>query len=163
MVLRFHPPKRTTAVVIKMDKLKLTIELVPETSWHNNLRSLLPAVAWETLRKKVLADYGNACGICRIAGSLHCHEVWEYDDLKQVQTLTGCMALCPLCHAVKHLGFTEMRSKDVRLEQIITHFMRVNGCDRKTFETHRRDAFKEWEERSKHHWQVAIGDRIIPL
>jgi hypothetical protein len=144
-------------------KLKLTMELVPESSWHNNLRSLLPAAAWDSLRKKVLTDYNNACALCGAAGALHCHEVWEYDDVKQVQTLTGCMALCPLCHAVKHVGFSEMRSTDVRMEQIIAHFMRINKCDRKTFEVHRREAFKVFEERSKHVWQVAIGDRIIPL
>ena len=139
------------------------MELVPESSWHNNLRSLLPATAWDSLRKKVLTDYNNACALCGAAGALHCHEVWEYDDVKQVQTLTGCMALCPLCHAVKHVGFSEMRSTDVRMEQIIAHFMRINKCDRKTFEVHRREAFKVFEERSKHVWQVAIGDRIIPL
>ncbi len=144
-------------------KLKLTIELVPESSWHNNLRSLLPASAWDALRKKVLADYNNACALCGASGSLHCHEVWNYDDAKLVQTLTGCIALCALCHAVKHMGFSEMRSQDKKVEQIIVHFMAVNGCDRKMFEDHRREAFRVFEERSKHAWQVAIGDRIIPV
>lgn len=144
-------------------KLKLTIELVPETSWHNNLRSLLPKSAWETLRKKVLADYKNVCGICGAAGTLHCHEIWNYDDAKQVQTLTGCIALCPLCHAIKHMGLSELRSGEAKREKIIAHFMVVNTCDRKIFEDHRREAFKLFEERSKHRWQAFIGDRIIPV
>lgn len=144
-------------------KLKLTIELVPETSWHNNLRSLLPISAWETLRKKVLADYRNVCGICGASGSLHCHEMWEYDNEKHTQSLRGCMALCGLCHAVKHLGLSEMRWDDGALDRLTAHFMRINRCDRKTFEDHRREAFRVFEERSKHSWQVAIGDRIIPV
>lgn len=131
--------------------LKLTIELIPETSWYNNLRSMMKKEEWDTLRKRVYADYGNKCGICGNPPPLECHEKWEYDDKKYIQKLTGFIALCRLCHAVKHMGLSELRGKAV-----MKHFMKVNGCDRKTFETERKIAYELFEKRSKHSWTLVI-------
>ena len=36
--------------------------------------------------------------------------------------------------------------------------MKVNGCDRGTFEGHYTQAFKQWENRSKHEWQIDLGE-----
>ncbi len=36
--------------------------------------------------------------------------------------------------------------------------MKVNGCDKKTFENHRKTAFKEWNNRSAHDWEVDLGE-----
>jgi hypothetical protein len=35
--------------------------------------------------------------------------------------------------------------------------MRVNGCDRKAFEAHRKKAFDLWSDRSQHEWKVELG------
>lgn len=139
-------------------EFKLTIELVPATSWYNNIRNAISKSAWNTIRKKVYAEYAYKCGICNTSGVIHCHEKWEYDDKKYVQKLIGFIALCPLCHWVKHIGLAGIRARERKLdfEQIIQHFMKVNSCDRKTFEEHRDDAFTKWQERSKHLWKVEI-------
>lgn len=152
-----------TTTINLMKEFKLIIELVPATSWYNNLRNAIPKTTWDTIRRNVYAQYNYRCSICRASGMVHCHEKWEYDDKKYVQKLIGFIALCPLCHWVKHIGLAGIRAREGKLnfEQIIQHFMNVNNCNRKAFEEHRDDTFKKWQERSKHLWKLEI-DRIYP-
>jgi hypothetical protein len=135
--------------------MKLDIELVPETAWNNNMRSLMGREAWDILRKKVYKDFHYRCGICGKAGKLDCHEQWVYDDTNHTQTLKGFIALCELCHAVKHIGLSSMKNT---MDAVIQHYMTVNKCDRMTFEKHKNEAFLLFEERSKHQWQINIGE-----
>lgn len=76
--------------------MKLTIELVPATSWGNNLRSRLPKKSWNAIRKRVYKEADFKCEICGGVGKRHpveCHEVWEYDDVNHIQSLVGFVAL----------------------------------------------------------------------
>lgn len=140
--------------------LILTAELVPSTSWYNNLRAVMSKEQWDYIRKEVYAHYGHKCAICNATGTLHCHEVWLYDDAALTQTLEGFVALCPWCHHIKHLGYAGILSDQGKLdyERLIRHFTQVNQCDRTTFLKHRDFAFDQWERRSKHHWKVDIGE-----
>ncbi len=139
--------------------LKLTIELVPSTSWYNNLRSMMKREQWDVLRHKVYKDYGNKCAICGTDEQLSCHEIWSYDDEKHIQKLTGLIALCELCHRVKHIGLTELEGHRGKLafEKVIEHFMKVNNCSQKEFEQHHNEALKLFEKRSQHQWTIDIG------
>jgi len=142
-------------------ELKLKIELVPSTSWYNNLRNKMGKRDWEQLRKKTYSSYGHQCGICDTReGRLNCHEIWEYDDKEHIQKLIGFIALCGLCHHVKHIGLAGILAGKGQLdyEKVIEHFMKVNSCDRHTFLKHRRQAFAQWRERSQHDWQVDLGE-----
>jgi hypothetical protein len=139
--------------------LRLRIELVPESCWYSNLRDVLPTEAWDRIRRHVYAACGWRCAICGARGPLHCHEVWSYDDAARIQRLEGCLALCEDCHRVKHLGYAGILASEGRLdfERLVAHFLRVNRCDRATFEQHRAAAFVEWEERSRHVWTTDFG------
>ena len=141
-------------------QLKLLIELVPSTSWYNNLRKVLPQKEWDKIRKKSYKDAGHKCTICCPNGKLNCHEVWNYNDETHTQKLKGFIALCDLCHHVKHIGLAEILSSKGALdyEKVIEHFMKVNECDRRTFNEHKKRAFEEWHERSKHDWHVDLGE-----
>ena len=141
------------------DKLKLTIELVPRTSWYDNLRKCISNSAWNKIRGKTCAEYGHRCGICGAEVRLNCHEMWEYSDKKHVQKLVGFIALCNMCHHVKHIGLAEILASEGKLdyEKVVEHFMKVNKCDKKTFEEHREGAFDEWQKRSQYEWHVDLG------
>jgi len=141
-------------------KLKLTIELVPKTSWYNNMRKVLPKTEWDKLRKQTYAEYGHKCGICDAEGRLNCHEIWEYDDSNHRQRLLGFIALCNLCHHVKHIGLAGILASKGQLdyEKVVEHFVKVNRCGRRGFDKHRKKAFTQWAERSKHDWQVDLGE-----
>jgi hypothetical protein len=140
-------------------RLKLTIELVPGTSWYKSLNKLLPRSEWDRVRRRAYAQYGHRCGICGAEGRLNCHELWEYNDATHVQRLSGFIALCDLCHFVKHLGFAGILAAEGKLdiESIVRHFMNVNQCDREAYEKHREQAFRQWAARSRHKWSIDFG------
>lgn len=145
---------------MKSKELRLKIELVPSTSWYNNLRKYITKEDWDKIRKTAYANYGYRCGICGAEARLNCHEIWEYDDKKHIQKLKGFIALCDMCHHVKHMGLARIFASKGKLdyEKVIEHFMKVNKCDRIIFERHKEKAFVQREKRSSHEWQVDLGE-----
>jgi len=124
------------------------------------MRKVMSQWDWDVLRKKIYADYGHKCGICGATGRLDCHELWEYDDQEQMQTLRGFIALCDLCHHVKHIGLARILADEgkISMEDIIAHFLQVNGCEYPDYFNHAHSSWATWEKRSKHDWQVDLGD-----
>jgi hypothetical protein len=61
---------------------------------------------------------------------------------------------------VKHLGMAIVLSNQGKLDykKVVEHFMRINNCDRATFEEYRIKAFDQWRARSQHDWKVELGD-----
>ena len=140
--------------------LKLKVELVPSTSWYKNLRKHTHKADWDKIRKKAYTDFGDMCGICGKKGKLNCHEIWEYDDQTHTQKFGGFIALCNMCHYVKHIGLAGILASQGKLnyEKVIEHFMKVNNCDRRMFEAHKKRAFEKWHERSQHQWKIDFGE-----
>jgi hypothetical protein len=68
----------------------------------------MPKSGYDTLRRSVCRRYGYRCGICGAAGRMNAHELWRYDDTTQVQRLESIMAVCDMCHHVKHLGHADI-------------------------------------------------------
>lgn len=136
---------------------KLTIELVPLTSWCNNVRSKVSQEEWNVIRKKCYKNAGYKCEICGGVGEqwpVECHEIWEYDDKKHIQKLVGFVALCPSCHEVKHIGRTE---KIGRLKYAMQHLMKVNMLNKTQTDKMIEDAFATWRERSEHEWKIDVS------
>lgn len=142
------------------NNLILSIELVPKTSWYSNLRKEMEQDDWDKLRKNVYKQFDYGCGICGSKGTLHCHEIWEYDDDKHIQKLKGFIALCVMCHHVKHIGLAGILAQRGELDfnKVIKHFMKVNGCSREIFDEHYERAFKLWKERSAYKWEIELGE-----
>lgn len=132
--------------------MKLTIELVPSTSWYNNVRSMVSKKEWDIIRKKCYQMSNYICDICGGKGEKHpveCHEIWDYNDKTNTQTLIGLTSLCPSCHEVKHSGLAILQGKE---EKIIEQLKKVNNITKqeaikmlsKAFEIHRERSEKEW-------------------
>jgi hypothetical protein len=140
--------------------MKLKIGLIPETSWRENLRTKMGRTKWDKLRKQILAEQGDVCRICSATEKLQCHEVWKFDDRSNTQRLVGFEAVCSLCHLSEHFGLAQNLAKQghVNLDDVISHFMRVNGITKKEFEAHRAQAFAVWHERSAKQWEVDLGE-----
>lgn len=132
----------------------LTLDLVPSTTWYDNLRSRLRPSEWDRLRKATYAAAGHRCEVCGGKGRHHpveCHERWEYDDDAHVQRLVGLIALCPACHEVKHFG----RSQAVgRGAAAFAHLMRVNHWTETQAVDHIAESFALWERRSNIEWTL---------
>lgn len=140
-----------------MTELKLTIELVPQSSWTDNVRAVLTTAQWNALRKTVCDAAYNVCQICGGVGPKHpveCHEIWDYNDKTFIQKLTGMLSLCPACHQVKHMGFARVQGKGERAQK---HLMKVNGLTKKATDKYIEGVFLIWKERSKKQWTLDLS------
>lgn len=120
---------KKSELLSKHASLKLQIEMVPSSCWFSNVRSQVSARQWDIIRHAIYKKADNKCEICSGRGSRHpveCHEVWEYDDTTHIQKLLKLVALCPLCHEVKHLGLAELRGNAFRA---IQRFIDINHLD----------------------------------
>ena len=136
---------------------RLLVELVPSSSWGDNLRSLLSRKDWDLLRRESYALAGNRCEVCGGRGRRHsveCHERWIYDDTNHVQKLLGLEALCPSCHQVRHLGFAFARGRE---RQAIVHLIKVNGWGSQQTSEHIAEVFRVHAERSRFPWELDLS------
>lgn len=107
-------------------KYKLDFELVPDSCWYSNLRSILKPETWDRVRRAAYARADGRCTICgRTAGRLEAHERWAYDEDSQTQILADVVAVCFDCHAVIHIGRTQLTGNEARAAE---WFCRVNEC-----------------------------------
>ena len=53
-------------------------------------------------------------------------------------------------------GLTLVKAQ-VNYEKVIQHFMKVNNCSKKEFETHRDIALILWAERSECKWKLKLS------
>ncbi len=133
---------------------RLTVELVPRTCWFKNVRSQVSRDKWNRLRRETLERAGHRCEVCGAGARLECHEVWEYDDERHVQRLSGLTALCSRCHEVKHIGLAGVRGRG---ERAMRHLARVNGWSAQDAELYVESVFETWHRRSRHDWALDIG------
>tara|TARA_Y100001937_G_C7111764_1_gene327973 strand:- start:1282 stop:1806 length:525 start_codon:yes stop_codon:yes gene_type:complete len=144
--------------------VKLDAELIPVGTWGANLRSLMPPSGWNRLRKHIYEEANNLCELCSKTGfdqnrnyAVEAHEVWEYDDVRKIQTLKGLQALCPMCHCVKHYG----RSLRVGAgRKIREHVAEVNGWTREQVLDYEDLIFHIHVLRSQFRWTVEIQETL---
>lgn len=106
--------------------MKLNFELVPDSCWYSNLRSILSPAQWDIVRREAYSRAGGRCMICGApAKRLEAHEQWSYDEENHIQKLENVVAVCKSCHEVIHIGRTQLTGGE---ERAVEHFMKVNGC-----------------------------------
>lgn len=143
----------------------LTIELIPETAWGQNLRAILSSRDWDAVRKFSYRRAGYRCECCGGVGPAHpveCHEVWDWlvnsATREAVQVLVGVVALCPTCHSVKHWGRTLAVSPTpgTTESKLLAHIQRVNGWTPPQARHHLRNVFQWWSLASKYLWTLDV-------
>lgn len=147
---------------------KLRVELVPSTCWASNVRAYMTEHYWRKLSRETIEMGESRCEVCRgrprRGQSVHCHEVWLYDEAQHVQELLRLRALCPMCHYVTHLG----RSIELGYERQATGWLaRVNNWNAKAVAWYVDAVFTQWRERSRFEWalDLRVLDEVyeIPL
>lgn len=149
------PAPQVAALTASPIPPRLAVELVPEGAWDINLRSKLHSGEWKRLRGIVCEAAGHRCEICGDVGrrAPDCHEVWEYDDIQQIQRLVRLQALCAACHAVKHIG---RENAGGRGDQARIHLAEVNGWTPTQTEIYLRAQAEQWKVRSAKKWTLDI-------
>lgn len=148
---------------VRLSNLRLTLELVPSSSFYRNARQVLTKSRWSVISKQVRSRAYDICEICGVGGRLDCHEIWNYDDEKLVQKLTGLIALCKDCHSVKHFGLARIQNRG---EQALKHFMKVNQMNEKQSMKYIANAFDVRLMRSGKTWKIdftILGDYGIDV
>jgi hypothetical protein len=135
---------------------RLLIELIPKTSWYDDVRELMDEATWEWISDEVL---DRADGVCEVCGAsepgqaMRCDAIWRLDDPVRVQRLVRLIALCGDCHHVEHMGFANMHGGGTRAR---AHLARVNGWTLVQADTHVAEAFRVWARRSRGPWVIDV-------
>jgi hypothetical protein len=140
-----------------MKNLKLSIELVPSTSFYKNLRSILSSSDWNRLRTDSYKKANYRCEICNGIGLKHpveCHEIWSYDDKKHIQKLEGLISLCPSCHEVKHIGLAYLKNRG---DIAKSHFKKINNLQDFEASFLIDQSFKQHSKRSQYNWSIDLS------
>ena len=137
--------------------LKLTIELVPETAWGQNLRAVYTHKVWDRIRKSVYVRARHRCEIC---GYKHpkrnpdCHEVWEWEEETGTQRLLGFIGLCKRCHGVKHFHRSLMTGQG---EAMFEHLCAVNGLTHQEATDYINKELDAYQRRNAIEWTLDIS------
>ncbi len=149
--------RKYKSIALLEKQAKLTIELVPETSWFSSVRSKVSKKDWDIIRRDVYKKADYKCEICGGVGERYpvaCHEIWKYYDDSNIQRLYGFISLCPSCHEVKHMGFANVRDRgDIATE----HLAKVNNWPANDASRYVKAAFKKWCERSTFEWEIDLS------
>jgi len=149
--------------------MKLEIELVPSTSWYTNVRSNVSTAEWDKIRRETYKKAGYKCEICSEKGTeqgfkwpVECHEIWEYQEavvneetttIENIQKLKKFVALCPLCHKVKHIGLAQIQG---HYQTALQHMIKVNKITATEAQNYVDKVFEIWRERSCDDWKVDL-------
>lgn len=146
---------------------RLTVEFLPQTSWFDNVRNRLTKTEWDYLRNHIYDKAKHVCEICGGKGSkwpVECHEIWEFDDVKMIQVLKGLQALCPTCHAVKHI---DLDPDDYdKYQKVIRQLCEVNSWSEVEAIEYLAECKEIYEWRNAQDWAVnleALDKLLEPL
>lgn len=147
--------------------MRLTVELVPRTTWWTNVRSKISRKDWEKCKDYSKAKTNGTCILCGGSGltqgrryATEAHEVWAYDDTRKIQTLVDIIPICPRCHQVKHMGRSRAVSDPRQWAELIQHFMDVNEMNEGNGDAiteYLMNAFDVWERRSQFEWELDVS------
>lgn len=129
-------------------------EMLPVTTWEQNVRTRLSAAVWDRMRKHAYQAAGFRCKICGADGRLEAHEDWHLANETCIQALVGILALCPLCHKAHHMGIARRLGM---LEDVSQHLMQLNDWSRKRLNTEIEDAYEVWQQRCDWPWTVDLS------
>jgi len=139
-------------------EMRLTCEFVPKTLQNKGLSVMLKGRMWSLISRTVKEINGYKCVVCGDCFWLITHEIWEYDDEKLVQRLAGFMTLCSLCHRVKHMQGSLLRTgRDWNKICYIRKFMRINGISWGECKSYLEAKLREWGVRSTKNWTIDYG------
>jgi hypothetical protein len=135
-------------------KLKLRIDLIPESCMKTSLRKIMDEAEWEKISADILEKADNKCEICGSDQKTVCHEAWQYDDKKNIQKLIGFRAICRMCYAVENFGLSQVLAMKgyLNLNEVIKHFCNVNAVTWDDFNEHKEKEFVKHRERSSKKW-----------
>ena len=148
-----------------MSGYKLSISMVPQALWGENLRKHLTHGSWNKLRVSQFEREPNCefCGSSPTGAARHAHEEWDYATTPSTAYLVKLRTICQMCHFVEHPGFVSVmvaqgKFKPARLDDIKRHFCIVNSCKEADYRKHVEEARSKYEELARvTDWKIDFG------
>lgn len=138
---------------VRPGEAALLPDMLPVTTWEQNVRHLLGGEAWDKMRKHAYKAAGFRCEVCGAKGKLEAHERFDLVNETAVQRLVAIESLCPLCHKAKHLGIARRLGM---LDAVKRHMLYVNRWTPAQLEAAIEDAYEMWEQRAYWEWTVDL-------
>lgn len=148
----------------------IEVNLIPSSSWGASLSKLLSWRSWSKLRQPVIDAWGGRCCVCggneRLADpeqanrgrakdkGVDCHEIWQYDDERGVQKLTGLVPVCDACHECYHLG---LATENDRGGEAGARLAAINGWTLPEAAATIAGIFEDHGVRSRHAWALDLS------
>ena len=137
----------------------IDFELIPASSWCNNLRNILTRQQWTNISKVVRNKTDGNCEICgRNVKTLHAHETWEFDYITNMQKLIKIRAVCPMCHSTIHIGRSAILGKEL---PALKWYAKLNNISFEEAKSDENKALEIYEQRSKINWNIDINENYI--
>ena len=139
----------------------LYVDLIPQSAWNSNVRSMVSTQDWDRVRKMVYERANYHCEVCHTyaKGSLDAHERWDYSN-PPAQRLRRLLALCKNCHLATHFGYATTAGKE---HQALQHLQTVNNWSAEDATRHVQEAYRVWAIRSAEDWDQDISLLSAPL
>jgi hypothetical protein len=135
----------------------LVPEMLPVTSWENNVRTAVTPEHWNKLRRYCYQAAGHRCEICGAKGDpyIECHELWKFVKRgdERIQRLERLIALDEKCHKAYHLGFAKRIG---RYDDVLERIQMVNGWNDQELKAGLDEAWEVWKRRSQFKWTLDI-------
>lgn len=131
-------------------------DMLPSSTWEDNLRTRLKPEEWDRLRKFCYSAAGNTCVACGSRGEPHveAHEVWRFDEKTSTQYLKGLLCLCPTCHKIKHWGYSNRLGI---LPQVRDRIKWLNDWDDQILAKSLDDVAKRQDQLSRIKWTLDLS------
>jgi hypothetical protein len=144
-----------------LQELKLRPNLVPKPLWGKSAANLLKRGDWERIRRDAVQAARHACQVCfdpASAGTLNCHELWDYDDEQGTATLVGLRMQCRNCDSAVHMGRAVKRGVG---NAAIAQLVKVNVIGAREAKMLYRSAMDEWRRRNKKQWRIVVEKSLM--
>ncbi|MFG3613333.1 hypothetical protein [Rummeliibacillus stabekisii] len=138
----------------KYEHLKLKINI--KTGTHGKtVRGSISQYLWlKKIRPAILTKYNYKCSICGFEPEeserkqLHVHEIEEYDFDQDICELKGLELICSSCHSFYHLYRSYSVTTKAQMDELISHFTRVNEIEREEYQEYVRLLQCSWRNES---------------
>lgn len=128
----------------------LSIDMIPQTQWHKNVRSAVSESDWDRLRRFVYKRAEYKCEICGAENEkLDAHELWKFDPVKGTQILIRIIGLCKKCHQSIHFALSIIQGLEKETKE---HLCRIRGFDEEQFQQHHKTQHDVWVRLSQREW-----------
>lgn len=145
-------------------------DLVPTTAQGSTLRTLMSRRHWDRIRRQSREEAGDRCRLCgrrgrrvegvRSVGVLEGHELWSYDDERNIQKLVSVQTVCPDCHQALHWQHEKPPDPATtnRYHQgpalAMLEMLARSGWDRSELLEHHARVIELWRVRSNSLWTL---------